>query len=71
MLSSYPKIGVELHTREEANDGIKSVKSRAYERHTQELLKVLGFPKHVSYLKLSRRSELLSYNYVRHGVGTA
>jgi hypothetical protein len=37
MLSSYPEIDIELHTREDANDGIKSVKSRGYERHTAGL----------------------------------
>ena len=36
MLSSYPEIDTELHTREDAKDGIKSVKSRAYERHTAD-----------------------------------
>ena len=37
VLFSYPEIGIKLHTREESNNGIKSVKSRAHERHTADI----------------------------------
>ena len=56
MLSSYPEIGIELHTREDANDGIKSVKSRAYERHTED----------AAIISSQKTRESLSQNLERH-----
>ena len=59
MLSSYPEIGIKLHTREEANDGIKSVKSRAYERHTREWVLEVAL-----VLPITRSAEICRHSQV-------